>query len=234
MLRNRPTFLWTTLLASLLGVVAAGDAAQASPLDLGDPTPRWIEVRFEVSPHEAPGRLDQVWGAVRRARFAYSAEEGVIRIRVPADELVEQLRSTGADPIEGSFSDFVWTLDPHTGHVLEAEMSGQLRETFHLGFLRSSAIVDIRVEMTTHRPAGYRPPRNVMGQSAHAYCVGPAAPGECTVVEPSRFDPQRGYVNAVGSLRAATRLAELQTFSPLGEVLFTERPEKPLQRSAFR
>ena len=44
-------------------------------------------------------------------------------------------------------------------------------------------------------------------------------------VEPVRFDPARGYVNAVGRVRAAHTLAEITAFSPLGEVEFRERAE---------
>jgi hypothetical protein len=194
----------------------------AAPLDLSDPTPRWIEVRFEISPHDAPGQLDDVWGAARRAYL--EAEPGTqrVRIRIPGEELESQLRSTGTDPIRGTFSEFVWTLDAATGHVLKAELTGRVRESFRLGIFKSSTDVEIRVEMTTQSPAGFRPANLILGQTTHAFCRGTGKTNDCTLVQPMRFDPGRGYVNAVGSLRAVTALARIRTFSPLGYVVFCE------------
>lgn len=209
------SFIW---LSSLVWT----SAAIANPVNLSDATPRWVEVRFEVSPGDAPGRLDDVWGPPRRAFFEPDANGDRVRIRIPGDEFEDQLRSTGADPIAGTFSEFVWTLDAITGHVMRAEFTGRLRETFGLGFLRSSAEIEIHVEMTTRAPAGYRAPNRILGLSTHGFCVGSENPNACTLVPPLRFDRQRGYVNAVGSLRAVSPLARIQTFSPLGEVVFTE------------
>lgn len=209
----------------LLGVALASllvTAARAEPLDLSDPTPRWIEVRFEISPEDAPGRLDHAWSPARRAFLEPIVGQRAIRIRIPREELERQLRSNGTDPVDGSFSEFVWTLDPATGHVLAAELSGRVREVFSLGFLRSAAEIEIRVEMTTRAVAGYRPVHQILGQPLHAFCAGPEQARDCTLVQPSLYDPHRGYVNAVGSLRAVSALAHIQTFSPLGEVVFSE------------
>ena len=46
------------------------------------------------------------------------------------------------------------------------------------------------------------------------------------------FDRERGYVNAVGILRASAGLIEVHAFSPLGEVEFRERVTEPLQTIA--
>ncbi len=203
-------------------VVLWAGAGLASPLDLANPTPRWVEVRFEVSPKDSPGRLDQHWGPARRAYLEPAGEAQHVRIRIPAPELERQLRSAGTEPVDGSFSDFVWTLDPGSGHVVTASTSGRIREPFAVGFLRATAEVAIRVEMTTRRPAGFRPGDRILGQPTHTFCSGRDPVGDCTLVPPRRFDPGRGYVNAVGSLRAESNLAKIRAFSPLGEVLFRE------------
>ena len=88
-------------------------------VDLMDAQPRWIEVRFEISPEDEPGSLDRLWSEPRRAHVAPHGDSGRVAIRIPASELEAHLRSTGTDVIRGTFSDFVWTLDPRTGVVAE-------------------------------------------------------------------------------------------------------------------
>lgn len=199
--------------------------AAAGPVDLADPTPRWIEVRFEESPSDEPGRLDSSWSRPRAAFLEPGAAADRVQIRVPRDQIEEQLRSTGTDVVAGSFSDFRWTIDRATGHVLAAELSGRVRERIPLGLFTTRIEVEIRVEMTTRADAGFRSSRNALGIDIHDYCA-PAAPRSdgCVGVPAHRFDPARGYVNAVGRLDAEAAMTEIQAFSPLGEVQFSERP----------
>lgn len=206
-------------------VVACAFAHQAvaQPLDLTDSSPRWIEVRFEVSPPDEPGSLDRKWSEPRAAYLDSDPTLAVVHIRIPSNEIETHLRSTGTDAIQGSFSEFVWTLDPETGHVLAARMTGQVREPIRLGPIRSSAQVEIRVEMTTEGGAGFEPDAGFMGVRTNRFCAPGHRKSGCIGVAPVRFDPTRGYVNAVGSVRARTSLVEIRAFSPLGEVKFLER-----------
>ncbi len=213
------------IVALLAAAVLASDAS-ATPLDLGDLRARWIEVRFEVSPADEPGSLDRTWSRARRARLEPIPGTGRVSIRVPARELEAQLRSTGTDAVEGSFTDFVWTLDPVTGHVESAGFTGRVHEHLRLGLLRTRAAIDIRVEMTTESGAGFVPSTGFLGIRTNRFCRPEATEGSrCVAVQPVRFDPRRGYVNAVGRVRAAHPLAEITAFSPLGEVEFRERGE---------
>ena len=198
--------------------------ASAEPLDVNDPTPRWIEVRFEISPEEEPGSLDRHWSEPRRARVELGSSASVLRIEIPAVEVEAQFRSTGADTIPGSFTKFIWVLDPVTGHVLEAEVRGEVREELSLGPFRAYAQVEISVEMNTARVVGYLPNQGIFGVNTNRLCKPGIDEGQCVPVAPIRFDPTRGYVNAVGMVRAASPLAEIRAFSPLGEVEFSERP----------
>ena len=140
-------------LGMLLLALSAGTAIAAGPLDLNDPTPRWVDVRFEISPPNRPGQLDSKWSGLRAAYVDPAAGPGIVEIRIPAEEMEAHLRSTGTDAIAGTFSEFVWTFDRETGHVLAAEMRGRVREQVRFGFIRTSATVDIQVEMTTQQVA---------------------------------------------------------------------------------
>ena len=92
-----------------------------------------------------------------------------------------------------------------------------------LGLFTTSIEVEIRVAMTTRARAGFRSARGVLGIETHDFCS-PASPLEgCVFVEARELDPTRGYVNAVGHVVAATPMIEVQMFSPLGEVRFSER-----------
>jgi len=209
----------------LAGGLLVAYVAQATPLDLGNPTPRWIEVRFETSPADAPGRLDQQWSGAQPALLRPAAE-GHVRIEVPAEILEAHLRTTGTDAVPGTFGPFRWTLDAATGHVLEASLAGRIREPIALGPMRTTVEVQIQVEMTTRSPGGFLPESRYMGKKAHAFCAaGPEAARDCTLVPARPLDPRNGYVNAIGSVRAETPFVRLRAFSPLGEVRFSEREE---------
>ena len=203
------------------GLLARG--AMAAPLDLQDGTPRWIEVRFEVSPEDEPGRLNGTWSSPRAAFLESDPDREIVRIRIPTREIEAHLRSTGTETIPGSFSDFVWTLDAVTGHVLTAQLTGRVRERFFFGPIRTSATVEIRVDMTTRVAGGFRPMNGIFGVRTNAFCLPLPPPSQCIAVAPARFNPENGYVNAVGSMVADATIAEIQIFSPLGEVRFSER-----------
>ena len=210
-------------LAPLAGAWLMNASAAAEPVDLRDPTPRWVEVRFEVSPPDEPGRLDHRWSPSRVAYLEPDPERRTVEIRIPTEEIEAHLATTGTETIPGSFSDFVWTIDTRTGHVLDARLSGRVRERLSIGPIRTSALVRIEVEMTTHTPGGFRAGRGILGLETHAYCAPSRSEQGCTPVRAVRFDPDSGYVNAVGSVVAATRLARIRAFSPLGEARFEER-----------
>jgi hypothetical protein len=203
------------------GLLAQG--AIAAPLDLQDPTPRWIEVRFEVSTDDEPGRLDGTWSGPRPAFLESDADPSILRIRIPADEIEAHLRSIGTDTIPGSFSDFLWILDSSTGHVLAAQLTGRVRERLSLGPIRTSATAGIRVEMTTRDAAGFRPAGGLFGLRTNAFCLPSPQRARCVAVAPKPFNPKTGYVNAVGSMVAVAPIAEIHVFSPLGEARFSEK-----------
>lgn len=208
-----------------LTLAATARAEGAPPLDLRDSTPRPIAVRFEVSPASRPGQLDAIWSRPRPAVLESTAQPDQIRIRIAAREIEAHLQSTGTDVVPDSFSDFVWTLDRESGEVISAEVDGRVREALAVGPFTTRIAVDIAVDMSTRAEAGFRTTRGALGRETHDYCAPGSALAGCTRVSPRRFDARRGYVNAVGSIRAAAPLAVVTAFSPLGEARFHELRE---------
>ncbi len=209
--------------ACFAALLLAAGSARTAPLDLEDSTPRPIEVRFEISPADQPGRLDSAWSAPRLGVVEPSLNPDQVRIRIPAQEMEDHLTSAGTAVIPGTFSDFVWTIDRVSGHVVHAELAGRIHERLAIGLLVTRIAVEIRVDMSTERQGGFRTSRGMFGIETHDFCNAPDTLERCVPVETRRFDPTRGYVNAIGDIRAATPLAEVRAFSPLGEIRFSER-----------
>jgi len=145
--------------------------------------------------------------------------------------IVERALLRGQRTVPGSFSDFVWVLDRHTGHVVHAELSGVVLRTLDWGLFSSEVEARIAVELDTQQgAAGFQPAQRLLGQRVRAFC---REPGEdCTRVPPVPFDPVRGYVNAVGPLSARAVGVTTRIFCDLGEVRFLERAgSRPTQET---
>ena len=208
-----------------------GLAQSAQPMRLDDPEPRWVAVRFEISPGTRPDQLDQVYSDPLPAWFEPGDRPGLARIRV-AGGSVEEVLFAGQNPKPGSFSDFVWVFDTRTGHVISAEVSGRLETTLDWGFITSRVETEVDVQMGTNAAVGFAPAKRMLGNKFFGLCEDPDRPS-CTMVNPSGYDPTRGYVNALGTVSARTGIISLRSFSPLGEALFSELDDRrqPLYRS---
>jgi hypothetical protein len=210
--KSARTFL---LLAALLVAAPAG----AEPMDLSDPTARWVSVRFEVSPPDHPGQIRSRFSRRFLARLEPGAHEGELRVTVAAP-VVEKRLFTGQEPSPGTFSDFVWTFDPSTGHVTSATTSGVLLREIGWGLARWKTDAVVEVAMDTYGPVGFRSSR-LMGEAYPKVCRKPDA-SRCTVIYPVQYDDETGYVNAVGQVTARSAGIVVRSFSPLGEAIFGE------------
>lgn len=221
----------------LFAVFVAGSldvtSARAEPLDLQNPTARSALVRFENSPRNDPAALDRGYGPMLPARVD-SAGRDLLRVTI-AGAIVEQYLFGSEQPEPGSFDDFVWLFDARTGDVLDARFEGQLIQTLDWGLVRSTTRARIRARMSTRERAGFQSPRRVLGARLFRYCdPGRAVEGQCNHVEPVRFDPDRGYVNAVGVIEIQAALGiEVESFSPLGEAVFFEMDTNVESEDAF-
>jgi hypothetical protein len=208
--------------ALVLAILAGAPIAGAGePLALADPSPRWVEVRFETSPADQPGRLRGVFGPGLLAWLEPGPRPGQVTVSVPAREVEERLL-VGERVVPGSFGDFVWVFDAPSGHVLAASLAGRVVRTLDWGFMRSDAEIEIRVALDTLRPAGFAAATRRLGHVVFSLCT-PDEAG-CTAVPHVPFDPRTGYVNAVGPLVARTLRIRADNFSPLGEAVFSEFP----------
>jgi hypothetical protein len=216
------------LVALLLPV--AMSSADAEPMDLSNPTPRWVEVVIEGSPADRPAQLDAVWTAPRLSAFLRPAERpGWITVAIPAG-LVEGQLLAAEEPIPGSFSPYIWIFDAATGHVVSAEMEGAVKRRMHLGLLAHSVRTDLVIRMDTERVVGVRAARKILGNRYFGTCS--VEEGGCTPVYPAIYDRRTGYVNAVGAVEARAAGFSTRSFSSLGEARFFEHD--PSSRVALR
>jgi hypothetical protein len=210
--------------------------AFAEPMDLSDPQPRWVSIRFEVSPAQRPDQLDTIYTQEFPAWFAPDDVEGQVRVTVDG-RIVEQYLLAEHHPVEGSFSDYIWVFDASSGHVLSATVVGRLIKTLDWGFFRSEVETSIRVQMATRSEtgapttAGFAPPRSRFGQLLFHFCTITEGEG-CTLVSAAPYDPRSGYVNAVGPILARGTGFTTRAFSPLGEARFSEISTAPAVSAA--
>jgi len=210
------------LCAGIALLVAAFEPLQAlaEPMNLRDPEPRWVQVCFERSPPDRPGQTDTVYSPPFAAWFEPGERPDDVRVTVDG-RTVEQHLLPDHEPQPGSFSDFVWIFDAETGHVRSARVSGTVHRRIRLGPASWKVSARIHVEMNTSRDAGFKRPASLMGQRVHRFCVA-ADSGPCNLVPAHTYDPLTGYVNAVGTIGAHSGPIRFESFSPLGEAIFSE------------
>lgn len=211
--------------AVALCLAAPALEAGAAGLDLGDPTPRWIEVAFERSPESEPGRLRGRFTRRFPAWLEPGPEPGQIRVTIDR-RIVEEHLLDDYTPVAGSFSDFVWVFDAATGHVRSARLAGEVVTPMDLGIVRTRTVTRVAVHMTSLERAGFRASSQILGNRMFPYCRD-ADSLRCHLVPGYALDPETGYVNAVGSIAARTGPVEIRSFSPMGEALFLEGPPAP-------
>ncbi len=221
-------FLFLLVEIALTSAVSPGTAS-ARPLDLYNTEPRSLIVAFEVSPRDAPSQIDTEYSRELPAYLEPGSRAGEVRVSIAA-EMIERYLLPGENPVPGSFSDFVWTFDIETGHVVSATLTGRVTRRLDWGFTTTRASADIEVDMGTARVAGFKPATRLLGQLFFKHCESPKK-RKCTLVEATPFDANTGYVNAVGRIRIRSYIMNLLSFSPLGEARFLEADE-PLETHA--
>jgi hypothetical protein len=201
--------------ASLLAFTAS-----AEPMNLSNAEPRWITVRFEISPHDRPLQRNYRYTQPIPGWLEPGTLPGEVRVTISGRE-VERHVMAGQEPIRGSFSDFVWTFDSRSGHVRSATLSGIVVQHLNMGLKELVLNTPFRVDMDTSRPAGHGLKQRLFGLSITGFCE-PGPWRICKTVRPSLYDGSTGYVNALGPVLAEAKIARIRSFSPLGEAIFSE------------
>lgn len=194
-------------------------AANAEPMRLSDPTPRWVVVQFEDSPSERPDLLDRVY-TKPFAAWLERNELGQIVVRVGGDVLEQSLFREN-NPVPGSFSDYVWVFEPETGQVVSASFTGAFAYVIDWGFTTSQIRAHVRARMDTTRSGGFRGVEDLWGTTLYPFCEDVGS-SHCTPIPARPYDRERGYVNAVGYLAIDSPLTQFSTYSALGEARFSE------------
>lgn len=197
----------------------AADGASAEPMDLRDPSPRAVSVRFENSPSDAPSRLGETFTLDIPARFEIEPGSGFVRVSVAGAD-VERRYFTRQRLREGSFSDYVWTFDPKTRHVVSASLRGTFIRRFDFGLFDQEIDTPFEATLSTLRSVGFATARRMFGQLLFPLCE--VASSDCTLVPPARYDESTGYVNAVGWIGARALGVSARSFASIGEAIFTE------------
>jgi hypothetical protein len=218
-------------MVALALVLGTAPAAGSEPMDLDDPRPRWISVRFENSPADRPGRLATDFTDEIPGWLEPDAEPGRLRVTVAGPE-VERGYFSRQRLRAGSFSDFVWVFERATGDVVSASLSGVLLRRYDLGPLAPEVETPFEAAMSTRRTAGFQPGRRIFGQLVFPHCE--SARDGCTLVAARRYERDTGYVNAVGSILGRAFGISARSFSALGEAIFTERIERAAGVAAAR
>jgi hypothetical protein len=215
--------MWLAVSALIsIGLLAAG-AADGEPMNLLDARARTVAVRFENSPADAPDRLATTYTVDIPARFEADPESGQVRVRVAGSDVERDYFSR--QPLRaGSFSDYVWTFDPRTGHVVSASLRGVLVRRFDLGLFEKEIDTPFEATLSTRGRAGFETARRVFGQLLFPLCE--RASRHCTLVEPVRYDARTGYVNAVGWIGGRALGISARTFASIGEAVFSEQPAR--------
>lgn len=219
-----------TAFAIVAAIATAAVARASEPMNLGDPRPRAVSVRFETSPTDQPGRLASHYSDAVPAWLEPADLAGQVRVTITsADVETRRFRNQRVRP--GSFSDFVWIFDAASGEVVSAHLRGTLVRSFDFGAFRSDVETQLETEMTTQTRVGFEPGRVRLGQLVFPLCMREG--GDCTIVTPVRYDRRTGYVNAVGPLVGSALGTAARSFSPLGEAIFSEAEGALPSREGF-
>jgi len=193
--------------------------ALAVPMDLRDPEPRWVQVRFELSPPDRPGQTDSVYSPPFAAWLEPGERPGEVSVTVDG-RTVEQHLLTEHEPRPGSFSNFVWIFDAETGHVRSAKVSGAVRRRLHLGLTSWKVTARIHVEMDTRGDAGFTQASNLLGQPVHRFRSAPTSRApRLRRTSPShkplgRQTPAFDPISALRNLAVAEAMAAISRLDP--------------------
>jgi hypothetical protein len=202
----------------LVGWIAPAPAG-AEPLNLADPTPRAIQVEFEVS--IPPSTVGQTFSLPFEGSYSASGNTGTVV--VSAAEYESAIEDPGLDYfgalvtatlIGGSASDFVLDIDLSTGEATLQPLSYQ---------------VSIQEPVQQNGSVS----RDLSTTAVAGFGTHPSFPGfpffctTCVLVPGAPYDPNTGKINTVGSDRLVAPDIDQLSFSRAGDLRLSESPAVP-------
>lgn len=202
-------------LGSVFAWASVAATAAAEPLDVSDPTPRAIQIEFEIS--QSPTVIGQTWSAPFSATYSASGNTGTVV--VSAAEYAAAIATKDLDYFE-VITD--WSLIPGTATAFQLD-------------------IDLTTLQATAQTAGYEvsldisPPQNgdvtrmLSTTGLAGFGVHSSFPGfpffctaSCLIVPGAPYDPLTGRLNAVGRDVLDAPDVDLQSFSRAGDIRLSE------------
>jgi hypothetical protein len=214
-------------LALGLGFAGAADAQGSAPLDVSDPTPRSVLVQVENSSNLAT--VGQSFGPAFPATWSASGNTGTLTISAATHE---QMRSGGLDPVPGTFTPIVITIDLVTLGATSQAASGQLTS----GGLVFNFYQQALGTATTGGFAGPSVPPLFCTSQAQIDQICQIVPSfcgqTCTLVPGHAYDPATGRVNLIGpetqsGCDGTVCQGPFDMFTPRGDLRVTEAADVP-------
>jgi hypothetical protein len=193
--------------------------AWAQPLNLADPTPRAIQLEFEISVD--PGTVAQTYSEPFAATYSATGNTGTVVISRAEYEAAIQTRDLDYfdammtwSLIPGSASDFTLEIDLTTMEVAAQPLSYEIHITDPVPVPQNGTVT-----------------RYLSSTATAGFAFLPEFPGfpffcaTCTLVPGASYDPATGAINAVGSDDlVAPDIPSLTGFSRAGDLRLSETP----------
>ena len=193
--------------------------AGAQPLDLADPTPRTIQVEFEISVD--PATVGQTFSESFEATYSATGNTGTVLVSGAVYESAIETHDLDYfdsmmiwSLISGSASDFELEIDLTTLEATAQLLSYQVLITDPVPFPQIGSVTR---DLSTTATAGFAFPPQFPGFPF--FC------DTCLLVPGAAYDPATGKINAVGSDHlVAADIPSLAGFSRAGDLRLSESP----------
>ena len=202
-------------LGSVLAWALVPATAGAEPLDVSDPTPRRIQIEFEIS--QSPLAIGQTWSTPFEARYSATGNTGTVVVLAP----------TYASAIATDQLDYFevitdWSLIPGT--------ATEFRLDIDLTTLQAVAqTASYEVSLDVSPPQNGDVTRMLSTTAVAGFGSHPSFPGfpffcttSCVIVPGAPYDPVTGRLNAVGRDILDAPDVDLQSFSRAGDLRLSE------------
>jgi hypothetical protein len=189
--------------------------AAAEPLDVSDPTPRAIQIEFEIS--QSPTVIGQTWSAPFSATYSASGNTGTVV--VSAAEYAAAIATKNLDYFE-VITD--WSLVPGTATAFQVDIDLTTLEA-----TAQTASYEVSLDISPAQNGDVTRMLSTTGLAG--FGVHPSFPGfpffctaSCLIVPGAPYDPLTGRLNAVGRDILDAPDVDLQSFSRAGDLRLSE------------